>query len=232
MKNGFLPVKKPVGPTSFDVVAKVRRRFGYRKVGHAGTLDPLAEGVLVLGLGRKATRRLGTFLGCDKEYLAEMVLGVTTDSQDSTGVVRERRDCSHVTEEGFRKALEAFDGEYRQTPPMYSALKYRGKPLYRLARRGLEVPRQARTVRIYELELRGFDPPAARVRVKCSKGTYVRTLCADIGERLGCGAHLAGLVRTRVGPFGLEDSLPLEDLLRLTHAELEERLVPVNDEST
>jgi len=226
-RSGFLVVNKSAGMTSHDVVARVRRRFGYQKAGHAGTLDPMAEGVLVLGVGREATRRLSEVMGRDKEYRAVMVLGVTTDSQDAEGKVVERKAWSGVTGEAIRATLARFVGLQRQVPPMHSALKRRGQPLYRLARRGLVVPREARPIRIHELELCGFAGPEAQLRLVCSKGAYVRTLCADIGDALGCGAHMKYLVRTRVGNYSLEAAVRLDELLRLSPDELEQKLVPV-----
>ncbi len=228
-RSGFLAVNKSAGMTSHDVVARVRRRFGYEKVGHAGTLDPMAEGVLVLGVGREATRRLSAIMGDDKEYRAVMVLGVATDSQDAEGKVLERRPLSGVTEELIRAALERFTGPQSQIPPMHSALKHRGQPLYRLARRGMVVPREARSIRVHELELCGFEAPEVRLRIVCSKGVYVRTLCADIGADLGCGGHLKHLVRTRVGEFHLEDALPLEEVLRMSLEEFGRKLVQVEE---
>jgi tRNA pseudouridine55 synthase len=225
-RSGFLAVNKPLGMTSHDVVARVRRRFGYHKVGHAGTLDPMAEGVLVIGVGREATRRLGEVMGHDKEYRAVMLLGVTTDSQDAEGKVLEMKAWSGVTREEIRATLARFKGLLSQVPPMHSALKRRGRPLYSLARRGVVVRREPRSIRIHELELCGFDGPEVRFRVVCSKGTYVRTLCADIGDALGCGAHLKRLVRTRVGSYLLETAMKLDELLRLSQEEFEGMLQP------
>jgi tRNA pseudouridine55 synthase len=227
MRNGILIVNKPVGLTSHDVVDRVRRRFGYRRVGHAGTLDPSAEGVLVLGLGREATRLLGRYSECDKEYRAVMVLGAATDSQDGDGRIIERKDTNGITEAAIREAIARFTGDQQQVPPMFSALKREGKPLYRLARRGTVVPRATRPVRIHELELCGYDPPEVSLRVACSKGTYVRTLCADIGAALGCGAHLKKLVRTRVGKFMLRDALLLDEVLRMSPEEMENKIILV-----
>ena len=226
-RSGFLAVNKSAGMTSHDVVARVRRRFGYQKTGHAGTLDPMAEGVLVLGMGRDATRRLGAIMGEDKEYRVVMVLGTATDSQDAEGKVLERRPWNGVTKEAVLTALDRFKGAQNQVPPMHSALKHQGQPLYRLARRGLVVPREARPIFIHELELCAFDGPEVALRIVCSKGAYVRTLCADIGAALGCGAHMKYLVRTRVGGFLLKDALPLDVLLRMTPEEFERRLLPV-----
>lgn len=217
---------KPGGMTSHDVVDAVRRRFHYRKTGHAGTLDPSAEGVLVLGLGRAATRRLDVYQGMEKEYRASLELGVSTDTEDADGTVTERREWRGVTEDALRSALGKLSGARDQVPPMYSALKRKGQPLYRLARKGVTVDRSPRPIVIRELELCGFEPPGVRLRVRCSKGTYVRTLCAEIGDALGCGAHMTKLVRTRVGEFTLERAVPLEALMKMTRAEMEERLLP------
>ena len=229
--GGILIVAKPAGPTSHDVVARVQSRFRFRKVGHAGTLDPSAEGVLILGLGRRATRRLGFYQGLGKEYLASLELGVSTDTQDADGEVTARGEWRGVTEEALRGALAELAGARMQVPPMFSALKRKGKPLYRLARRGVSVERKARPIVIEALELVEFAPPAALLRVRCSKGTYVRTLCAEIGEALGCGAHMRALTRTRVGEFTLERALSLDALLAMTREEMEKRMLPVEEES-
>lgn len=217
---------KPGGMTSHDVVDAVRRRFRYRKTGHAGTLDPSAEGILVLGLGRTATRRLDVYQRMEKEYRASLELGVSTDTQDADGAVTGRKDWRGVTEEALRDALAKLGGARSQVPPMHSALKRKGQPLYRLARRGVTVERSPRPITIYELELCGFAPPEARLRVRCSKGTYVRTLCAEIGDALGCGAHMTKLTRTRVGEFTLERAIPLEALMKMSRAEMEALLLP------
>lgn len=217
---------KPAGMTSHDVVARVRSRFGFRKVGHAGTLDPSAEGVLILGLGRAATRRLDAFQGMEKEYLASLELGVNTDTQDADGIVTGRGDWHGVTEAALRAVLAKLSGARTQVPPMHSAIKRKGQPLYRLARRGLSVERKARPIVIHALELLDFDPPAARLRVRCSKGTYMRTLCAEIGDAVGCGAHLTALTRTRVGEFTLERALPLDVAMKMSREEMEARLLP------
>lgn len=225
-RSGILVVAKPRGMTSHDVVDAVRRRFGYRKTGHAGTLDPSAEGVLVLGLGRAATRRLDRYQGMEKEYLAALELGVDTDTQDADGKVTGRGEWRGVTEASFRGALAGLSGARSQVPPMYSALKRGGKPLHRLARSGITVERLPRPIVIHEIELLHFAPPFARLRVRCSKGTYVRTLCAEIGGALGCGAHMTELVRTRVGDLALDRATPLAELLKMTRGEMESRLLP------
>jgi tRNA pseudouridine55 synthase len=222
---GFIGVNKPAGMTSHDVVDAVRRRFRCKKVGHGGTLDPFAEGVLVLGIGRGATKQLSSVVEHEKEYDALMHLGVTTDTGDATGKVMERREWRDVALPDVQKALERFRGEYAQVPPMYSALKRGGTPLYKLARKGMEVPREPRRVRIYDIRLGSLQLPNVRFSVTCSKGTYIRTLCTDLGELLGCGAHLETLVRTRVGPFDLSGAVRLDDLFALNRDEFVRSLV-------
>lgn len=209
--DGVLVVDKPVGITSHDVVDEVRAIFRMRKVGHTGTLDPPASGVLPLCLGR-ATKISRFLMDLDKEYVATVRFGVETTTQDSTGEVVAERDASGLTEEALRAVLPRFQGHIEQIPPMVSAIRKDGVRLYELARQGVEVPREPRRVFVKELELLEFSPPTARLRVVCSKGTYVRTLCADIGKALGVGAHQSALVRTRCGAFRLEDAWQLERL--------------------
>ena len=207
MMNGIIVIDKETGFTSHDVVAKMRGICGQRKIGHTGTLDPLATGVLPVCLG-SATKLCDMLADKDKEYVAELLLGVETDTQDVTGQVLARRPVE-VSEDGVRSVAASFVGEYLQVPPMYSALKVDGKKLYELARAGKEVERKARPVNIYELEVLECDFPIVRMRVVCSKGTYIRTLCADMGERLGCGGTMQSLRRTRVGRFSLKDACSL-----------------------
>jgi tRNA pseudouridine55 synthase len=212
--DGILVVDKTAGMTSHDVVDSVRRRLGVRRVGHAGTLDPGATGVLVLGIGR-ATRLLQFLERYDKEYRAEVVFGVETTTQDASGDIVSEADASAIDREAVASALGAFRGEVEQVPPMVSAVKVGGEALYRKARRGEEVPREARRVRIHELVLDAFAPgPRARatLRVRCSKGTYVRTLAHDLGRALGVGGHVASLRRLAVGPFTGTDAVSLDVL--------------------
>jgi tRNA pseudouridine55 synthase len=209
--NGLLVIDKPAGMTSHDVVAACRRVLAERRVGHAGTLDPPATGVLVVGVGR-ATRLLRFVEDTEKEYRTDALFGVTTTTLDAEGNVIAEADASAMTEEHVRAVLPAFIGEIDQIPPMVSAIKVGGEPLYRKARRGEEVERAPRRVRVEVLELESFTPgPRARatLRVRCSRGTYVRSLVADIGEAVGTGAHVATLRRLRVGPFGEETAVPL-----------------------
>lgn len=210
--DGLVVVDKPAGMTSHDVVDRLRRRFGQRRVGHAGTLDPDATGVLLVGLGR-VTRLLRFLAAAGKSYEGEVVLGVETSTQDAGGEVVARHDMSGVTVEDVRRAAASFVGEITQVPPMVSALKVGGRRLHELARTGLEVPRQPRTVRIDRFDVKEVpgEPGVYRIRVDCSSGTYVRTLAADLGRALGGGAHLRSLRRTAVGPFGLAEARPWEE---------------------
>lgn len=204
---------KPAGWTSFDVVARIRRLTGVRKVGHAGTLDPAATGLLIVCTG-PATRAVNGFLGLDKEYLVTMLLGARTASHDADTPVIEERSTEGVTEDAVRTALAAAAGPQLQRPPMHSAVKVRGRRLYELARKGIEVERAPREIVIREIAPVAMDLPRVQFRMRCSKGTYVRTLVDDLGLRLGCGAHVTSLERTAIGPYRLEDALTLADLER------------------
>lgn len=209
--DGILNVLKPAGKTSFAVVSLVRRWSGERRVGHAGTLDPDATGVLVVCLGQ-ATRIVEYLAGAAKSYRAEIELGVTTDTYDAAGTVVGRCDPSAVREDRVREVLGVFRGILAQVPPMHSAVHYRGKRLYELARRGLEVDREPRRVEVLRLELLEWRPPGITIEVDCSGGTYIRSLAHDIGLALGCGAHLRKLVRLRSEPFHIDGATPLESL--------------------
>ncbi len=223
LMNGILIINKQSGMTSHDVVARIRRILKTKKVGHTGTLDPDATGVLVACVG-EATKLSSFLMATSKEYIAEMELGIKTDSQDSTGkIVSQTKDFS-VTLEQAQKALETLTGEISQIPPMVSAVRHRGKKLYELARKGQEVEREPRPVKIYSLELLDFKPPRLRFRVECSKGTYIRTLCSDLGDMLGCGAHQASLTRTRSGPFSIDEALTLSELENM--ADPAEKIIP------
>lgn len=209
--NGIVIVDKPQGWTSQDVTARLRRVFSTRRIGHGGTLDPMATGVLPVFVGR-ATRAVEFFEHAEKTYEATLRLGMKTDTQDITGTVLEERPVT-VTEQDILNVLPAFRGEILQIPPMYSALKVNGQKLYDLARKGKEVERQPRPITIHELELLHFDGQDARIRVRCSKGTYIRTLCEDMGEELGCLGTMAALRRTRAGEYTIEKAVPLQTLL-------------------
>ena len=209
--DGILIVNKPAGITSHDVVDCIRRKFNMERVGHAGTLDPMATGVLVMLLG-KATKLSSTFTCNDKEYIAKMFFGKSTDTQDSSGKVIEEKNIESLDIKDIEKALENFKGWIEQVPPMVSAIKHTGKKLYQLARSGKTVVREPRRINISAIEILDFKFPELTFKVKCSKGTYVRTLCEDIGKALGVPSHMSALVRTQSGDFLLEDSKNLEDI--------------------
>jgi tRNA pseudouridine55 synthase len=223
---GFLVVDKPVGWTSHDVVDAARRWLGIRRVGHLGTLDPLATGVLPLAV-REATKLVPYFEGAEKVYVGTIRLGVATDTYDAEGRVVRQHDGPLPAEAAVREALARYVGAIEQIPPMFSSVKKDGVPLYRLARRGEEVPREPRRVRIHALRMHHYAPPEIGIEVTCSPGTYVRTLADDLGRDLGCGAHLSGLRRTRSGPFELAQALPPEELQALAErGEIEARILP------
>ncbi|HBG07208.1 MAG: tRNA pseudouridine(55) synthase TruB [Geobacteraceae bacterium GWC2_58_44] len=211
MLNGFFVIDKPAGVTSHDIVAMVRRAIGQKKVGHTGTLDPFATGVLPVAVG-EGTKSIQFLDESQKEYRAVLRLGISTDSQDLTGQVTSERDWSHVTAEDLQRLLPQFLGRISQLPPMFSALKRDGVPLYKLARKGIEIERELREVEIHALSFDWIRLPEACFTVRCSRGTYVRTLACDIGEALGCGAHLLELRRTRSGLFREAESIGIEEL--------------------
>lgn len=210
MIHGVINVYKEKGFTSHDVVAKLRGILKQKKIGHTGTLDPDAVGVLPVCLGN-ATKLCDMLTDRNKEYIAEMLLGVVTDTQDMTGNVKKRSEVQ-LEKEQVKKVIESFQGTSEQIPPMYSAIKVNGRKLYELAREGKEIERKPRTIQIMEIEILEMSLPLIRMRVVCSKGTYIRTLCHDIGERLGCGGAMQSLVRSRVGEFLLKDTLTLEQI--------------------
>jgi len=215
--DGFLNVNKPKGITSHDVVDEVRKLVGREKVGHTGTLDPEATGVLPIAIG-KATKII-QFLKEGKEYRATMRLGITTDTQDITGKIITRSEEINISEERIREVFRKFLGKIEQIPPMVSAVKVKGKRLYKLAREGKDVERPKRTVEIYRLELLDYEPPDITLEVSCSRGTYIRALCHDIGKALGPGACLRDLVRTKSGIFTLKESHTLEELKNMSNLE-------------
>jgi tRNA pseudouridine55 synthase len=230
--HGVLNINKPAGMTSHDVVDAVRKILGVRRVGHTGTLDPQATGVLPLCVGR-ATRIAQYLTQADKEYVMTLCLGVTTDTLDAQGKETGRVENVQVRREDLLAILPRFVGEIQQVPPLFSAKKYRGERLYRLARRGEQVERQPVAVRIYALDLLECAPPYVRLRVTCSKGTYARSLCDDIGRALGCGGHLHALTRTRSGRFSLDGVLTLPELEdRVRAGRLSEVLIPIGDALT
>jgi len=226
--DGVLIINKPGGFTSHDVVALVRRRFGLRRVGHTGTLDPMAEGVLVLLVGR-ATRLAEFLTGHTKRYRAGLVLGLTTDTQDLHGRILNDTSCAGVTLDRLMEVVKEFQGEIQQTPPMFSAVKVDGQRLYRLAREGRTVERRPRRVRLYSLRVESWssgEHARATLEMEVSSGFYVRALCADIGDRLGTGGAMEWLVRTASGPFTLEMAHPLAEVEQWTSNEFREALLP------
>lgn len=211
MVDGILNISKPRGKTSFGVVAAVKRLTGERRVGHAGTLDPEATGVLPICLGR-GTRVTEFLLDTTKAYRAQIELGVATDTYDGTGRITQVGDPSGVSWEQLESALASFCGLIQQTPPMYSAVKHQGRRLYRLARAGVEIERRSRPARIYHVELIDWQPPVVTTEVVCGKGTYIRSIAHDLGQALSCGANLRNLIRTRYGLFDIKDAISLSQL--------------------
>ena len=224
MANGIIIVDKPAGWTSQDVTAKLRGVFHTRRVGHGGTLDPMATGVLPVFVGR-ATRAASFCESAEKEYIAQLRLGLVTNTQDTSGEIVSESPV-HVTKDDLLAILPRFSGRISQIPPMYSAVKIGGKKLYELARKGQEIERAPREITIHELELLGSDGADYTLRVRCSKGTYIRTLCHDIGQMLGCGGCMAGLRRTRAGNFTLAQSMPLDEIV--AHTDTDQLLLPVD----
>jgi tRNA pseudouridine55 synthase len=210
---GILNVDKPYGMTSMEVVRRIKRACGMKKgVGHGGTLDPIATGVIPVCIGQ-ATRVMEYLFDGSKEYTCRIQMGVSTDTYDAMGEIVAERDPAHVTCQRVESALEKFQGDIAQIPPMYSALKRQGKRLYELAREGVALELDARPVVVHDITLMDWDPPIATVNVVCGKGFYVRSLAHDLGESLGCGGHLMSLVRRRTGPFHLDDAFSLEDTI-------------------
>lgn len=229
MIHGVLNIYKEKGYTSHDVVARLRRIVGQKKIGHTGTLDPEAEGVLPVCLG-KATKLCDLLTDKDKTYEAVLLLGISTDTQDTTGKILEEKNTADLREEAVREVVLSFEGEYDQIPPMFSALKVGGKKLYELARDGKEVERKPRHVQIYRIRILQIDLPSVRMEVTCSKGTYIRTLCHDIGEKLGCGGCMESLLRTRVERFGVAESLRISEVEQLMdEGTLQEHMIKVDE---
>ncbi|MBI3988547.1 MAG: tRNA pseudouridine(55) synthase TruB [candidate division NC10 bacterium] len=227
--SGVLNINKPAGITSHDVVDAVRKILAMRKIGHTGTLDPIATGVLPLCVGR-ATKIAQYLTQADKEYLITMRLGVTTDTLDADGKVLSQVEDFTVEQKKLQEIMQGFVGEIQQIPPLFSAKKVGGVRLYKLARQGGEVERKPITVKVYELQLLSYEPPFVRFFVRCSKGTYARALCDDIGRALGCGAHLVSLVRTKSGPFDIKDALTLDQLKEQTRqGRLYETLISMDE---
>lgn len=212
MNTGFLLIDKPAGMTSHDVVDRVRRATGERRVGHSGTLDPFATGLLIVGVGRESTKRLGELLKKDKEYVATVVLGATSDTYDRDGRVVAVAGATEPSQGEVEAAAKSFVGKISQVPPLYSAKKVAGKKLYELARKGIEIEVKPSQVEVYEIEVVRYGYPTLEIRVKCSSGTYIRSLGSDIGAKLGCGAYLGELRRTAIDRYRVEDAVPLDKL--------------------
>ncbi len=223
--DGALLIDKPAGPTSHDIVDAVRRHFAIKKVGHCGTLDPNATGLLVLLLGR-GTKLSEKLMADDKVYEGTVKFGETTDSYDADGRLVASLPVLPMTLDELNQAAAQFVGDLMQTPPMVSAVKKGGVPLYKLARKGIEVEREARLVHVYNFRFSSYQEPLAQFRLACTKGTYVRSIAHELGQKLGCGAHLATLRRVTSGKFDVAQAIPLADLLALTPRQLEQRVVP------
>lgn len=219
-------VDKPSGITSHDVVYRLRRKLQMQRIGHAGTLDPMATGLLIMLIG-KATRISQYLMSVDKVYEGEATLGVVTNSQDAEGEVMETRPVPALTEADVKAAMKTFLGDQYQTPPMHSAVKIGGVPLYKMARKGEEVEREPRFIRVTAFDLLSFESPKIRFRLDCTKGTYVRTIANDLGQKLGCGAHLSALRRTGSGKFSIAQCLTLEQIEALSLPEIGARLIPI-----
>jgi len=223
--DGALLIDKPAGPTSHDVVDEIRRQFRIKKVGHCGTLDPNATGLLIIVLGR-GTKLSERLMSDDKVYEGTMKFGEATDSYDCDGEITGTKPVPPLTLEQLNEACAPFIGDIMQTPPMVSAIKKDGVPLYKLARKGVEVAREARLVHIYNFRFTEYTAPHGTFRLACTKGTYVRSIAHELGQKLGCGAHLATLRRSVSGKFDVAEALPLDTILRLSQAELEKRVIP------
>jgi tRNA pseudouridine55 synthase len=223
--DGAILVDKPAGPTSHDVVDAIRRRFQIKKVGHCGTLDPNATGLLIIVLGR-GTKLSEKLMGDDKVYEGTIKFGVATNSYDADGEILETKPVPLLTLEQLNEEAAKFIGDQMQTPPMVSAIKLKGVPLYKLARKGIEVVREPRLIHVYNFRFTNYAEPLAEFRLACTKGTYVRSIAHDLGQKLGCGAHLATLRRSVSGKFDVADTKPLDEILKMTTAELEKRVIP------
>ncbi len=209
--DGILIINKPEGLTSHDVVARIRRKLGIRRVGHAGTLDPLATGVLVVLVGR-STKLFDKFVNFDKAYEATLRLGLVTDTADIKGRILAENPVGEISQKEVEKVMQKFIGEIEQVPPMYSAVKVNGKRLYKLARKGIQIRRSPRRVFVKEFRLLDMNLPDIHFHLECSKGTYVRKLAEDVGEELGCGGCIVQINRTRIGPFSINEAIPLEEV--------------------
>jgi tRNA pseudouridine55 synthase len=223
--DGAVLIDKPAGPTSHDVVDAIRRRFQIKKVGHCGTLDPNATGLLIIVLGR-GTKLSEKLMGDDKVYEGAIKFGETTDSYDVDGEITASLPVPPMTLDQLNEEAAKFVGDLMQIPPMVSAIKIKGVPLYKLARKGIEIVREPRLVHIYNFRFTSYELPLGQFKIACTKGTYVRSIAHDLGQKLGCGAHLATLRRSVSGKFDVADATPLDAVLNLTAAELEKKVIP------
>jgi tRNA pseudouridine55 synthase len=223
--DGAILIDKPSGPTSHDVVDAIRRKFGIKKVGHCGTLDPAATGLLIIVLGR-GTKLSEKLMGDDKVYEGTMKFGEATDSYDADGELTASLPVPPLTLDQLNEDAATFIGDVMQVPPMVSAIKKAGVPLYKLARKGIEVEREPRLIHIYNFRFTDYTEPLGTFKLACTKGTYVRSVAHDLGKKLGCGAHLASLRRSVSGKFDVADAKPLDEVLKLSAAELEQRVIP------
>lgn len=223
--DGAILIDKPAGPTSHDIVDAIRRKFGIKKVGHCGTLDPNATGLLIIVLGR-GTKLSEKLMSDDKVYEGTMKFGEATDSYDSEGELTGSMPVPPLTLEQLNEASAEFVGDLMQTPPMLSAVKKDGVPLYKLARKGVEVPREPRLIHVYKFQFSKWNEPFGDFRLACTKGTYVRSIAHELGQKLGCGAHLANLRRIVSGKFDVANARPLDEVLKLSARELEQQVIP------
>ena len=223
--DGAILIDKPAGPTSHDVVDAIRRRFQIKKVGHCGTLDPNATGLLIIVLGR-GTKLSERLMGDDKVYEGAIKFGETTDSYDCDGEMTASLPVPPMTLDQLNEEAAKFIGDLMQVPPMVSAIKKNGVPLYKLARKGIEIEREPRLVHIYNFRFTNYELPLGQFKIACTKGTYVRSIAHDLGQKLGCGAHLAAVRRSVSGKFDVADAMPLDTILKMTTAELEKRVLP------
>ena len=222
--DGILVINKPAGPTSHDIVNKIRKITGIKKVGHAGTLDPFAEGVLIILIG-KTTKLQSKFMEMEKTYIGTLKLGETTDTYDVTGKIEKTNYELRIKNNEIRKTLKAFVGEIKQTPPIYSAIKIKGQSAYKLARRGEKPKIKPRKVKIYKIKILNYKWPYLKIEINCGKGTYIRSLAHDIGKKLGCGAYLEKLTRTEIEKFNIRKSIKLE---KLNSRNLPKKIIPAN----
>lgn len=211
-QSGFILINKQPGPTSHDVVGKLRRITKIRRIGHAGTLDPFASGLLLIAVGRESTKKISQFVKLSKEYIADVFFGAETDTYDRDGKTTKKYECAEIDQEKVEEILKKFIGKQKQIPPMYSAKKVGGQKLYELARKNIEIEREPSDVEIYDLEILQYKWPILKLRIACSSGTYIRSLAFDIGRKLNCGAYLEELKRTKIGEYRVENSVQTDQL--------------------